>query len=203
MNTEQLKQLKPGDEIFIRARYKKELDDGDVLYTHSARMNYDEVFETNGFSHPENVILPSELQPAPKYDPCRKFQSGDVVEPSKCQGREAWGMNQEETTVLLPIGRYTVLHESCSQVEIQAANGDIFFIASCFLKLVTPVEELEPYFTKEDREELWWEVWKRDEEVGGLLVALFSTGEHPNSKAAAEAECARLNEEYRKEQSNG
>lgn len=71
-----------------------------------------------------------------------------------------------------------------------------------FLELLPTVEELDPYFTKENREEVWWEVLKRDEADGALFVAIFNTEEHPNAKAAAEAECARLNAEYRKEKNN-
>ena len=33
-------------------------------------------------------------------------------------------------------------------------------------------------------------------------VATYSKGNHPKAKAAAEAECARLNAEWRKEQNN-
>lgn len=137
----------------------------------------------------------------PKYDPCRLFKKGDKVEYSPRDGRDCleapW------------------IYDEAEVIEDEDKNGSVVVrftfndgepavhkVPWYYLQLVIPVEELEPYFIKEDKIELWWEVWKRDDEVGGLLVALFSTGEHPNSKAAAEAECARLNADHRKEQGN-
>lgn len=190
MNTEQLKQLKNGDEIFIRATFGKILDDGDVLFTHTQTSLDDEVVKTEEYTLPGNVILPPS---APKYDPCRRFKKGDKVRSVPYKGRKVALCGS-----IVTVEEDEMVNENL--VSLVDAYGGIAVVDAAYLELVTPVEELEPYFTKEDREELWWEVWKRDEEVGGLLVALFSTGEHPNSKAAAEAECIRLNEEYRKEQ---
>ena len=80
MTPEELKQLKEGDEIFIRARYKKTYADGDVCFSISVTSVFGEVAKGEGHTLPGNVILPSELQPAPKYDPCRLFKKGDRVQ---------------------------------------------------------------------------------------------------------------------------
>ena len=69
------------------------------------------------------------------------------------------------------------------------------------LELVTAVEELDTYQVEEIGG-LW--CVRKQEDLGlWNTQAWFSTEYHPNAKKAAEAECARLNAEYRKEQSNG
>jgi hypothetical protein len=65
-------------------------------------------------------------------------------------------------------------------------------IDPAYLELVTPVEELEPYSIGESTD--YFSVEKDDEEL-----SLYWKDKHPNAKEAAEAECARLNAEYRKE----
>lgn len=62
------------------------------------------------------------------------------------------------------------------------------------IELVTPVEELEPYSVEESTD--YFSVEKDDAEL-----CLYWKDKHPNPKAAAEAECKRLKEEYRKEES--
>lgn len=66
MNAEELKQLKKGDEIFIRARFVNVLGDGDVMFSHSVTNAYDKVVREESFTHPKNVILftqAAELEP--------------------------------------------------------------------------------------------------------------------------------------------
>lgn len=183
MTTEELKKLKVGDEIFIRARYKKTYADGDVSFLHSNTNVYDVEIEMESYTHPQNVILPSELQPAPKYDPCRPFKEGDevrVVEnkgrKQKCSGSLATVKNdEEENKVLITI------------------DGDgIWWIDAAYLELITPAEEREPYFVNEDATS--WQLKK-----GKSLCARYGKATHPHAKEAAEAECARLNAEHRKE----
>lgn len=118
MNSEELKQLKKGDEIFIRARFVNVLGDGDVMFSHSATNAYDKVVREDSYTHPENVII---SPPAPKREPYRVEESSDYYSVDK------------------------------------------------------GIKEICVY-------------WKDS---------------HPNPKAAAEAECKRLNEEYRKNQNNG
>ena len=60
-------------------------------------------------------------------------------------------------------------------------------------KKLTPVEELLPYSVEESTD--YFSVEKDDAEL-----CLYWKDKHPNPKAAAEAECKRLNEEYRKEE---
>lgn len=192
MNEEQLKQLKEGDEIFIRARYKKTLEDGDVLFSHSYTSIYDKVTKTENCTHPENVILPSDLQPAPKYDPYRLFKKGDRVRIVKYAGR-CYTTFWES---FVGVEMYVETSETAySLPEVETAKG-LQPIDPAYLELVTPVEELEPY--RVDHNQYGWHV-----EKDGEILATYNDERHPNAKEAAEAECARLNAEHRKVQNNG
>lgn len=59
-----------------------------------------------------------------------------------------------------------------------------------------PVEELEPYSVETCQ-------YGYTVNKGELILAIYNDETHPNPKEAAEAECARLNAEYRKEENNG
>ena len=98
--------------------------------------------------------------------------------------------------------RYTVIEDErntgrniglISYIDDKGVKHSSMFV---WLKLVTPVEELEPYYVKEISN--GYRLMKND---GNLLANYWEN--HPQAKAAAEAECARLNAEYRKERKNG
>lgn len=189
-----IKQLKPGDEIFIRARYTKTADDGDVCFSLSVTSVFGEEAKGQGHSRPENVFSISDLQqPAekPKYDPCRKFRAGDIVEP--CQVKRRWWSSawQDQRGI-----RFTVTEDE-NKDGLMAVKGPNSIhplpAEAVFFQLVTPVEELEPFFVYEDATS--WQVKK-----GKSLCARYGKATHPHAKEAAEAERDRLNAEYRKEQ---
>lgn len=185
MNTEKLKQLKPGDEIFIRAKYEKTLDDGDVRFSCSVTDERNNVTTDVGYAHPSIVILtPS----APKYDPCRPFKKDDIVTPIERDGREVpdGAPVGEKCTVVEP--------EKNGIVCIRYDAGSEHYIHEIpyfRLELITPVEEIEPYSMGETSD--YFSVDKDDEEL-----CLYWKDKHPNPKEAAEAECDRLNAEHRK-----
>lgn len=144
-------------------------------------------------------------QPAPKYDPCRPFKRGDIVEVRIRDGRIPWGSLSSGCRIKLDEKRHYVVStdESRNNVRIDPII-DITEIAHTnitvdvlYLELVTPVEEKERYRVTED----YWN-WIVIHDRGKTLatVSKFSKENCPNAKAAAEAECARLNEEWRKEQ---
>lgn len=196
MTQEQVKQLKKGDEVFVKASFECLATSGDA---------YVRFFWTNGTGKRilgnmavtfDSVLLRSDLQqPAekPKYDPCRPFRVGDIVTPIERDGREVPNG--------APVG------EKCTVVEPEK-NGLvlIYYAAGCelhtreipfyHLELVTPVEELEPY-------NVFFEGRFVHVRKGERVFVSFNLNAHPHAKEAAEAECARLNAEYRKEQSNG
>lgn len=195
MNAEQLKQLKPGDEIFIRATFVKILDDGDVEFLHTNKNLDDEVVKTEEYTLPSNVILPSELQPAPKHDPCRLFKKGDKVRVVEWNGRTSLRDGQ--------VGFVVKNEEASGMVELSIdgwKNGA--FYHACNLELVTPVEETEPYSIGKSDYNGFVNIEKK-----GKIIAMIPYGkdlhEHKTREeafAAAEAERDRLNVEYRKEQ---
>lgn len=207
-NTEnRLKNLKKGDPVYLSSYYDGYELAGNIQTSHCFVVK-GEKRQVYTCSSPESILLPTELQqPAekPKYDPCRPFKRGDKVRVVERHGRKFWNA-APETIYTVVADEYlhdapNVLHRGCVGLNdgrpetLSAWNVPFFHV-----ELITPVEELEPYFTKEDRTGLLWEVWKRDEENEAVLVASFWVSGHPNPKEAAEAECARLNAEYRKEQ---
>lgn len=124
----------------------------------------------------------------PKYDPNRLFREGDKVKVVKNKGRIG--------SSTLPVGtRATVVkdEDECDWVFLKADDCDkLDTIDPAYLKLVTPVEEVKPYSVGESTD--YFSVDKDDEEL-----SLYWKDKHPNAKAAAEAECDRLNAEWRKE----
>ena len=133
---------------------------------------------------------------APKYDPCRLFKAGDIVEPCQANGRWLSPPWEHRTGI-----RYEVTEdENPITADLYIKDPDSpepFLTHAAFFNLVTQVEELEPYCIADHIH--GWIVYKDNP---GNVVANFNKT-HPNAKAAAEAECARLNAEYRKERNNG
>lgn len=147
------------------------------------------------------VFLPSEpptlVGTTPKYGPCRLFRKGDKVRVVEWNGRnycdrdhhtelktgclaEIWDDEREEQQE----GYVSVIYEEY-----------IRCVPPCYLELITPVEELEPYEVTESTD--YFAVENRSK---GDEAATFWKEWHPSPKEAAEAECARLNAEFRKEQ---
>ena len=136
-------------------------------------------------SAPENGIKNTEA--TPKYAPCRLFKKGDIVRVVKCKGRPFSKFWEPYIGSEMQV----VDNETdCENPSIKTPKG-WQPIDAAYLEIVTPVEELEPYSVGESTD--YFSVDKDDEEL-----SLYWKDKHPNAKAAAEAECARLNEEYRK-----
>jgi hypothetical protein len=151
---------------------------------------------------PENGIKNSE--PAPKYDPCRKFRKGDKVRLIRRYGRtpheHAYDMDVEEDGV----ERTVLWDEKEALVSVTWGVDDDICVPFFYLELVTPVEELEPYNVKflqagevPDTYYYWAVMDNMGHEVARFWHEQYEKGQ---AEAAAEAECARLNAEYRKEQ---
>jgi hypothetical protein len=129
----------------------------------------------------------------PKYDPCREYKEGDVVRYKPCNGREHKSFTDDE---FFCDGNLTVIaaEDSTSHnVMVMSQDGRTKIVEFCYLELITPVEEMEPYSVREYDEV--YEVQK-----GLVTYSVFykvKYGENA-AKAAAEAERDRLNSEYRK-----
>ena len=125
----------------------------------------------------------------------RLFREGDKVRVVEKDGR---------TPTCFPVGKIkvgdilTVIENERGDafINVKTEDGSKMMAPWFHLELVTPVEELEPYKLI-DSPNTYNIV--RD----SAMVMTIHKKSHPNAKAAAEAECARLNEEWRKEQNNG
>lgn len=144
MTQEQLKELKKGDKIIIVAEVDNILKNDNVEFRIPYRNYNCKIGWGGGVVIAERVSLMPER---PKYDPCRPFKEGDIVTPIVRDGRE------------LPDG--APVGEKCAVVESER-NGIVCIrfdagsehyiheIPYFHLELVTPVEELEPYYVKDD-----------------------------------------------------
>ena len=135
----------------------------------------------------------------PKYDPCRKFRKGDMVRYCAPDGR----IYADRGSLREHIKNRDLTHV----VRDEQENGRVgvydpldeenpYYVPAHSLELVTPVEELEPYCVRKYSTFYAVEKYNNHKDRPATYDIYF----HQNAKAAAEAECARLNEEYRKEQ---
>ena len=141
---------------------------------------------------PENGIKNTES--APKYNPCRMFKKGDRVEVVKYKGRIA-SMETPIATLAMVIED----EDEAGWIYIQAEGSNkIDSIDPAYLELVTPVEEQEPYYIEEElgtiailskKDPIFHKCWHYAGVNSGVIA-----------KEAAQAECDRLNEQYRKEE---
>ena len=195
LTQEQIYTLGIGDEIIVHGKCEDIYPDGDIRVS-SYWTVAGEKREQSFLVHSSCVSLPTDSQSSTvnKYDPCRLFRKGDIVRLKEWNGRcpalpEDWKFDNELFKV----------HEDekfNSSVEITREKSKTVYIAPiCFLELVTPVEEMEPYKLI-DSPNTYNIV--RD---SATVMTIYKKS-HPNAKAAADAECARLNEEWRKEQNN-
>lgn len=150
----------------------------------------------------DSVLLRSDLQqPAekPKYDPCRLFKNGDEVCLREHNGRNPYDFLNKCTIERYGLSLFRVLNDELESgdVDIKCEFGgeQVMRIHCSHIELVTPVEELEPYFVAYD--DKFYHVHKKGEDAA---LAVYYETKHPHAKEAAEAECARLNAKYRKEQ---
>ena len=213
LTQEQVYNLGIGDEIIVHGKCEDVYGDGDI------RVNTywtvaGEKREQSFLVHSSYVSLPPEKT---KYDPCRLFKKGDIVRLKKWNGRcpaipEDWKFDT---------GLFVVYaaEKFNSSVEIARENsGVVYVVPVCFLELVTPVEELEPYSIEEvdvdsliynpkldpDRDsESAFHVRYMDKRSGEITIIktyyesyIYS---YDCAKADAEAERDRLNAEYKKE----
>jgi hypothetical protein len=199
LTEEQIKNLKKGQEVYIKANFLeigKSMNES--LYVQINRtdgLGYG--FEIIGQSCNipiEDIVIPS----SPKHDPCRPFRKGDKVKLTKWNGRicEKFfraGIHCGENLTV-------VRDEDCFlNVTVRTRHGIEKAILSPFLELVTPVEELEPYYIEETEYEFCVTIMVGERKDS---PAIYHKRMHPHAKEAAEAECERLNAEYRKEQNN-
>lgn len=198
LTEEQIKNLKPGDPLIIHGTFKEIDNEGDIWVKRKFSDTYYWVDHTA-------VSLPSEhgtSVPTPKYDPTRLFRKGDKVRIRKVNGNlpkcRYNGVTVEDGT----IGEINSSDErNCYWVKFNRTTSWCFDCA--YFELVTPVEELEPFTVVHKQALQHFQI-----NHGKLNYMTFPYGLHKSNgwyhtittaKAAAEAECKRLNEEWRKE----
>ena len=184
LTPEQIKNLKPGDPIVINTEIHHVDKYGTIWFnarTKYCTLNLDAI-------SPELVSLPSEhgtSVPTPKYDPARKFCKGDIVKRRTVDGRTDPDLPED-----IPLA-VTTDEARHGNVRVQEPNGRSVSTKAVFLELVSPVEEREAYTI-----ELAVSGKGTDYRIkkDGVIICAYSCA-HPNAKAAAEAECDRLNAE--------
>ena len=164
----------------------KTLDDtNDMLSKHKEACEYLRARGLYPFPLQDSI---KNTETAPKYDPCRK---GDIVTPKERNGRIPWAKDMTLTVVA---------DESTAGVTVRYDDtGEERLMCVLFLELLTPVEERVRYRVGDFPTNNEWCVWK-DSLSKTEVVSSYKIDTHPHAKEAAEAECARLNAEYRKEQ---
>jgi hypothetical protein len=198
---EDFRELNVGDVCFVRAQ---------VRVVKSEAMHFDTIDENGKLlldwsfslcdSEYNSILTADDLQQEvkPKYDPCRKFRKGDVVRVVEWNGRKP-----EAEDKLYTVQQNERPGRTMVDIGPNDAGGSSFYTA-CFLELVTPVEERGLYVVRHNEAHAAWSIYG----PFNLSAVNYFYGEHypyteESAKAAAEAECERLNEEYRKEQNNG
>lgn len=206
-----IEDIKVGETYNVRVRVLKN-ENGKHIITNTLDSDgyINSVCTTTFLKEELSAFSPITPEPSPKHDPCRKFRKGDIVEPTEINGRlpqKLRGCYRYEVIV----GEGEMSNPLYVELKpLLAANSkhlSEIHVNAAFLKLVTPVEEKEPYFIKEstDGSTIVLTVKKRYCSQGldfrycpGWGGNIFFSENHCRNHA--EAECARLNAEYRKEQ---
>lgn len=142
--------------------------------------------------------------PSPKYAPCRLLRKGDKVQVKKRNGR----CNGKDGEYLREAFCEVAEDEEPNELVRVYHNSSEYKLDPAYLELVTPVEELDPYYIYESKEEESFDIMKRVGKLNLTRNCIYyksETNDHAEltreeAQAAAEAECKRLNAEYRKEQ---
>ena len=201
-----IEDIKEGETYNVRMKFTYIDEDGNYCFNMETKSYIYRLFNKKDVETCVSPIISSDknTETAPKYDPNRPFRKGDKVKAVLRHGRiPNDGVPKDAILEVIADERdgiVKVLHKMGVILEI-------FNVYALYLELVTPVEELEPYYIEKHGEKpggLCYTVHKH----GGYAESSFYYGtcrtrDEAQAKAAAEAERDRLNAEYRKEQSNG
>lgn len=177
MDMDDLKKIKMGVPVVLHGSFGEVRPDGNVMI----------------FANGHEVLMSrraaeSRLEKKVFFE--RRFRAGDEVNVTSRDGR---------FPVVFPMNhpwfgeRVTVLEDEDNSgfVQVRSETGHKMSVAFFFLELVSPVEELKPYSVVDDGG--FYYIDKHDELHA---ICTFNKTSHPNAKAAAEAECKRLNDEW-------
>ena len=194
LTEEQIKVLKPGDPLIVKGTYVKQYSNGDIVIkcniTAGGKLTPD-----LKYFNPMCVSLTSDSQP--KYDPCRLLRKGDRVQVKKRNGR----CNGKDGEYLREAFCEVADDEVPNELVRVYHNSSEYRLDPAYLELVTPVEELEPYTVDGCGFAPTFYVLKYGKVYMTIPYkegsSLFQTREE--AKEAAEAECNRLNDEWKKD----
>lgn len=225
LTEEQIKNLKKGAPIVIHTTFDHSDSECDIWF-HAPGVRFKDNID---YISPAYVSLPTEIVNSQssivnKYSPTRLFKTGDKVRVVEWNGRKVHDpMNGSVWTVNRNECNGGIAHESIlvSLFYEDDKEGHIIDIPPCYLELVTPVEELEPYYIETETFDYEIRNANNDPDIGTSLAfhimfqdqdeseilrvksyyeSYVYSSEH--AEADAKAELARLNEEWRKEQNN-
>ncbi len=205
LTEEQIQNLKQGDPIVIHATFSRVESDGDI---------WSKVLSNNGsyyeyYACSAHVSLPSEhgtSVPTPQHAPTRLFKKGDKVRSVKRRGHYFSLTDEKYAALILTVDSDEVAdtRQSDIWVKVETEDDELSWNTDpVYLELVTPVEGLEPfgvrYSTDRDCAEVYHRRYKNT--VAAFYCKCGITREQ--AEEHAEAECDRLNAEWRKEHGNG
>lgn len=174
--------LKVGDLVLVSARVRDICENGAVCFDTIAR-------EASSLCEYSFYLNNDELGAvirtcAEKQKACRLFKKGDKVRVTPRDGR---------FPVVYPKKSALVVEDEDGSgfVQVRSNSGHKMSVAFFFLELVSPIEERRPYEVVETMSLGGWQIMR-----DGLPLVLYDGQLHPDAKAAAEAECQRLNEEW-------
>ena len=149
---------------------------------------------TNLFTEDE-VEAFTPVTPAPKYDTCRLFRKGDKVRVVEWNGRKYYDYDHHTE---LKTGCIAEIWENEKDEQEEGFVSVMFeehirCVPPCYLELITPVEEIEPWVIDEGDPHFWGIV-----KIAGKFPVMLPRDYY--TREQAEAEVDRLNAEYRKEQ---
>ncbi len=182
--------IKKDDTVLIKGVVASKTED--FLYVNFLGRRNERVLE---YFHRE-CVEHLECEPTPKHDPCRKFRKGDIVEPCAVNGRWCSHVWEDRSS-----RHYEVAEAEdplTAQMEVKDPDSPYtFLVHAAFFKLITPMEGYFRVDGDEDEQEFYVK-------KGAFFVASYGYGpddfyKKEEAKAAAQAECDRLNELYRKE----
>jgi hypothetical protein len=193
---EQIKKLKPGDPLTIHGTFERIATDGDICI--KVPMSLHGVVDNNNvtWAYPSAVAVTKR-----RYEPCRLFKKGDVVEPKQVKGR----VYSKDSKHLIGKKCIVFRDEDEPGYVVISHEGKNYSINTAYLELITPVEELKPYSVLETDTINGFDIMR-----DGLCVMTFpygskEAGYYRNelaAKEAAEIECNRLNNLYKQELEN-
>lgn len=204
--------IKVGETYNVQLHFREIDPDGKLWISEADEGNIIKLTFDGAYISTRHLLFSNDLiSPLPKYDPCRLFKKGDRVRVVTWNGRCYHDAGKHL------LGAYYEVAEdekANNLIKVFHDSTELRFDPA-YLELVTPVEELEPYkvikgFTHSNDFSIckkyateWRAVksfWYHNEEDEDCNHA--DTYSEQSAKEAAQAECDRMNAEYRKEQNN-